>query len=134
MPRTALVATIGVSSAIVRRTASVASTTTFTSSGMTPPPKTAMSSACFSFNRVQTRGSRVLWAPERIDRPTTSTSSCTAVSCAPLKTIVAASLVPVTVTLRTCVSVPSADVTVIVSSSVSPAGSACTAGWSWSRL
>jgi hypothetical protein len=61
------------------------------SSGMIPPPNTTTSSAPRSRSRSTTRGSRVMWAPERIDRPTASASSwmvvstiCSGVWCRPV--------------------------------------------------
>src|SRR5581483_11398337 len=47
-------------------------------SGMMPPPKTTMSFAPRFFSSSMTAGNSVLWAPLMIDRPTPSTSSCTA--------------------------------------------------------
>src|SRR5664280_2197192 len=48
------------------------------SSGMIPPAVTSTSSSPRSRSRRVTFGSRVMWAPERIERPTTSTSSWSA--------------------------------------------------------
>jgi hypothetical protein len=45
------------------------------SSGMIPPAVTITSSMPAARRSPQIRGSRVMWAPERIDSPTTSTSS-----------------------------------------------------------
>ncbi len=45
------------------------------SGGMIPPPVTRMSSRPASSSSRFTRGNSVRCAPERIDRPTTSTSS-----------------------------------------------------------
>src|ERR1044071_1320527 len=47
-------------------------------SGMIPPAKTMISSAPSSFNMRMISGKRTLCAPERIDKPIASTSSCTA--------------------------------------------------------
>src|SRR5450830_802302 len=47
-------------------------------SGMIPPTTTAMLSPPLSFKASITSGTRTLWAPDRIERPTTSTSSWTA--------------------------------------------------------
>ncbi len=46
--------------------------------GMMPPPKTMMSLAPRSFSSSSTRPNCVIWAPERIDRPIPSASSCSA--------------------------------------------------------
>jgi hypothetical protein len=48
------------------------------SSGMMPPPKTTMSPAPRRRSASMTAGNSVLCAPDMIDRPTASTSSCTA--------------------------------------------------------
>jgi hypothetical protein len=48
------------------------------SSGMIPPAVTSTSLRPSSFISRQTFGSSVMWAPDRIERPTTSTSSCRA--------------------------------------------------------
>ena len=50
------------------------------SSGMIPPPKTAMSPAPRSFKSRITSGNSVMCAPDRMLNPTASTSSCTAAS------------------------------------------------------
>jgi hypothetical protein len=44
------------------------------SSGMMPPPKSTMSSPPRLRSSASTAGKSVMWAPERIDRPTASTS------------------------------------------------------------
>src|SRR3990172_3014205 len=49
-------------------------------SGMTPPPMTSTSPQPRSRSAWTVRGKRVRWAPERQERPTTSTSSCRAAS------------------------------------------------------
>ena len=48
------------------------------SSGMIPPAVTSTSSRPRSRRRRVTFGSSVMWAPERIESPTTSTSSWSA--------------------------------------------------------
>src|SRR5690606_25261595 len=50
------------------------------SSGMMPPTATTTSSSPAWRSRSMIRGTRVLWAPERMLRPTTSSSSSTAAS------------------------------------------------------
>ena len=45
---------------------------------MIPPPVTRMSGRPDSTISCRTRGNSVMCAPERIESPTTSTSSCTA--------------------------------------------------------
>ena len=49
------------------------------SAGMIPPPVTRMSASPFSSSNRFTRGNRVMWAPERMESATTSTSSWSAV-------------------------------------------------------
>ena len=49
-------------------------------SGIVPPTVTSTSSAPWSRSSSSTRGTRVMCAPERIDRPTASASSWIAVS------------------------------------------------------
>ena len=48
------------------------------SSGMIPPTVTSTSSRPFSSSSFVIRGTSVMCAPDRIDRPTTSTSSWSA--------------------------------------------------------
>jgi hypothetical protein len=48
------------------------------SSGMIPPPKTNTSPAPRAESASMTAGNSVMWAPDMIERPTASTSSCTA--------------------------------------------------------
>jgi hypothetical protein len=45
------------------------------STGIMPPPKTRISSAFFSLRIWTTFGKRLLWAPDRLERPTISTLS-----------------------------------------------------------
>ena len=61
------------------------------SAGIVPPAITTMSPASFSFRSSSTRGTSVMWAPERIERPTAWASSwmtvstiCSGVWCKPV--------------------------------------------------
>ena len=48
--------------------------------GIVPPTVTTTSSASCSRSSSTTRGTSVMWAPDRIESPTASASSCSTVS------------------------------------------------------
>ena len=75
----ATIASGGVSWSSIALTPSAVSAAT-SSSGMTPPPTTRMSSAPRSASKASTRGNTVMWAPESMLMPIASTSSWIAAS------------------------------------------------------